>query len=199
MITAIVLAAGESRRTGAVNKLLLPFGGTTLIEHVVGTVVRSEAGAVTVVVGHEAERVRAALAAHPVAFVDNSRYREGMTTSIQAGVRAASPEAQGLMICLSDLPRIETAELNWVMAVFEQAAEAGRRPIVVPTFAGRRGNPVIFSAHYRAALLEHTDMTGCKAVVQRHADAVVEAPMAADHVLHDVDTMDAYQRLLEGS
>ena len=64
MITAIVLAAGESRRMGSANKLLLPFGETTLIEHVVRTVRQSEAGDVIVVLGHEADRVRAVLEGH---------------------------------------------------------------------------------------------------------------------------------------
>ncbi len=196
MITALVLAAGESKRMGTVNKLLLPLGDTTLINHVVGTVQRSAAAEVVVVLGHEAEQVRAALAAQPVSFVYNSHYREGMTTSIQAGVAAASPEAEGFMICLSDLPRIRVADLNQVMAAFAQAAALHEAPIIVPVYEGQRGNPVLFSAAYRPALLAHTEPHGCKTLLTQHHEAVVEVTMSANHVLRDVDTMAAYHQMV---
>ncbi len=197
MITAIVLAAGESRRMGSVNKLLLRFGETTLIERVVRTVRQSEAGDVIVVVGHEADRVRAVLEGRHVTVVENDRYLEGMTTSIHAGVRAASPEATGFMICLSDLPLIEPEELNRLIAAFEQAARDEERPIVVPTFESRRGNPVLFSAFYKPALLEHKELMGCKEIVQQNPHHVLEVAMATDHVLRDIDTMEAYRRLVD--
>ena len=196
MITAIVLAAGESKRTGAVNKLLLPFAGVTLIDHVVRTVCRSDAAEVIVVLGHEADQVRAVLDKHPVSFAYNPRYPEGMTTSIQAGVEAASPEARGFMICLSDLPRIAPAELNRLIAAFEDAAQTQAAPIIVPVFERQRGNPVLFAASYRAALLAHEDRQGCKRIVAQNADAVVEVAMKTPHVLRDIDTMEAYQRLV---
>ncbi len=197
MITAIVLAAGESRRMGSANKLLLPFGETTLIERVVGAARQSEAGDVIVVVGHEADRVRAVLEGHRVTVVENDRYREGMTTSIHAGVRAASPEAAGFMICLSDLPLIEPEELNRLIAAFEQAARDDERPIVVPTFESRRGNPVLFSAFYKPELLDQTGLMGCKEMVKQNPHHVLEVAMATDHVLRDIDTMEAYRRLVD--
>lgn len=193
MISAIVLAAGESRRAGAANKLLLPLGGIPLIDHVVQTVRRADVGEVIVVVGHEADRVQAALAHHPVVFAHNDRYALGMTTSIQAGVRAASAQTQGFLICLSDLPLIEPADLNRLTAAFAEAAPAA--PIVVPVFEGQRGNPVLFAAPYRDALLAHPDLRGCKGLVRHHADAVVEVAMDTDHVLRDIDTMAAYEAL----
>ncbi len=196
MITAIVLAAGESRRMGSANKLLLPFGETTLIERMVRSVRQSEADEVIVVLGHEAEGVRAVLDGHDVVFVENDRYREGMITSIHAGVRAASPEAAGFMICLSDLPLIEPGELNRLIEAFKEAARDDQRPIVVPTFEGRRGNPVLFSVHYKPQLLDHKGLRGGKEIVQQNPDTVLEVAMATDHVLRDVDTMEAYQRLV---
>ena len=195
MITAIVLAAGESRRMGSANKLLLRFGETTLIERVVHTVRQSEAGEVIVVLGHQAEGVRAVLDGHDVVFVENDRYHEGMITSIHAGVRAVSPEATGFMICLSDLPLIEPEELNRLIEAFKEAVR--ERPIVVPTFEGRRGNPGLFPVHYKPQLLDHHGLMGCKEIVQQNPDTVLEVAMATDHVLRDVDTMEAYQRLVD--
>ena len=132
-----------------------------------------------------------------VTIVENDRYPEGMTTSIHAGVRAVSPEAAGFMICLSDLPLIEPEELNRLIAAFEQAARDDERPIVVPTFESRRGNPVLFSAFYKPELLDHTGLMGCKEMVKQNPHHVLEVAMATDHVLRDVDTMEAYQRLVD--
>lgn len=195
MISAIILAAGESTRMGADNKLLLPFGPQPLIGHIAQTVLVSEADEVIVVLGHQADRVREALAAYDVAFAHNPRYREGMTTSIQAGVQAASTEAAGFMICLSDLPMIEPAELNQVMATFREAVRQDARHIIRPVYQGRPGNPVIFSAHYKPAILAHQDLQGCRRIVQQNRALVINVEMATNHVLRDVDTPDAYRAL----
>src|SRR5690606_18924945 len=120
---------------------------------------------------------------------------EGLAASIRAGLEAASRRADGYMICLSDLPLVEPAELNALASAFREAVRAGARPIVVPVHRGRRGNPVVFAAHYRPELLAQRGPGGCKAVVERHPDHVVAVEMAADHVLRDVDTPEAYDDL----
>lgn len=194
-VTAIVLAAGESRRMGAENKLLLPFGAATLIERVVGAVRASAVGEVVVVVGHEAERVRAALREQDVLFAENPHYQEGMTTSIHAGIGAASGTASGFMICLSDLPLIEPDEFDRLLAAFETATADDPRRIVVPVFEGQRGNPVIFPAVYRSDILNQRGVMGCKGLVRQHPERVVEVEMPTDHVLRDADTPEAYARL----
>lgn len=195
MIAAIVLAAGESKRMGDQNKLLLPFRGQPLIAHVVQTVRASDAEEVIVVLGYDADRVRDVLEDDDVIFVHNPRFREGMTTSIHAGVWAAAPDTTGFMICLSDLPLIEPEELNALIAAFEKAHRADERSIVVPVFQGQQGNPVLFSAHYKPDLLAHRGLMGCKGVIKQHREQVVEVAMDRDHVLRDVDTPEAYHHL----
>ena len=195
MIAALVLAAGQSRRMRERNKLLLPFRGRPLIEHVVRTVLASKAAAVVVVLGHEAGRVREALAAYDVQFAHNDRYQEGMTTSIQAGVRAASDDATGFMICLSDLPLIEPDELDRLIDAFERTRPLDEHLIAVPTFEERRGHPVLFSAAYKPDLLAHQEPEGCRQIIRRNPTHVIEVAMPTDHVLRDVDTPEAYDRL----
>ncbi len=196
-VAAIVLAAGSSRRMGGRNKLLLPFGGRPLVRHVVTTILASRADPVLVVLGHEAEAVRAALAELPVTFVYNPRHAEGMTTSIQAGVAAAPADVLGYMICLSDLPLIEAAEYDRLINAFREAHARDPACIVVPEFEGRRGNPVLFAAHYRAAILAEERLTGCRGLVQRHPEHVVRVPMPTDHILQDIDTPKAFAALTE--
>lgn len=195
MISAIILAAGESTRMEHQNKLLLPFGHQPLIGHIVQTVLASEADEVIVVLGHQADRVREALATCEVTFALNPRYREGMTTSIQAGVQAASAETSGFMICLSDLPMIEPAELNQVMAAFRKAMQHDPRHLVRPVHRGKPGHPVIFPAHLKPAILRHQDLHGCQHIVQQNRALLIEVEMATDHVLRDIDTPDAYEAL----
>ena len=106
MLSVILLAAGESRRMGERNKLLLPFRESCFLGHIADQILAAKPDELLVVVGHEQERIREALANGPIQFVENPSYAEGMTTSIRAGIQAASPEATGFMICLSDLPFI---------------------------------------------------------------------------------------------
>ncbi|MGK7905478.1 MAG: NTP transferase domain-containing protein [Hormoscilla sp.] len=197
MISAIVLAAGESTRMGQQNKLLLPFRGQTLIERTVDTVLQSDVGEVIVVLGYDAERVRAVLADRPVKFRQNESYQKGMTTSIQSGVEAADDRTDGFMICLSDLPLIEADELNHLVQAFEEAVKVKPFGIVMPVFEGQRGNPVILSALYKHDILAHQDMQGCKGIIQQNLENVREVEMNTDGVLRDMDTLEDYHKLCQ--
>src|SRR5262245_37290635 len=95
--TAIVLAAGESRRMGAL-KPLLPFGGSTVIETVAGTLLRCPLHEVIVVLGHRAEEIERQLARHPARVVRNADYLKGMLTSVQCGVAAADAQTDWFVI-----------------------------------------------------------------------------------------------------
>jgi len=200
MISAVVLAAGMSKRMGGENKLLLPFRGTTLIGNMVDVVTRAEVGETLVVLGHESERVRAALLGKPVTFVENRDYAEGMGSSVQAGVRAVAPGATGIMICLTDLPLIESAELDRLIGAFEAAAAGDEKSIAVPCHLGQRGNPVLFSARYREEVLStRGPVAGCRGLVKRYPDRVLEVEMMTDHILRDIDTVEDYRRLVGGA
>jgi molybdenum cofactor cytidylyltransferase len=198
MISAILLSAGESKRMGSRNKLLLPFGSTTLIEQSVDHLLGSKAQEVIVVLGHEATRVREVLTGRKLKFVENHHYREGMTSSIQAGLRAIASEANGMMICLSDLPNIDAKEFDTIIDVFEAGSKQNEKLIVVPTHRDKRGNPVIFASHYRAQILSHEEPGGCKGVIEQNLDQVVDAVMSTAHVLEDIDTETQYESRARG-
>lgn len=197
-VTAIVLAAGASKRMGAQNKLLLDYGGRPLVDHTVETVLEAGIDDVVVVIGYEGDRVRNALADRPVRFAENSRYSEGMTTSIHAGVLRARHDSAGYMICPADLPLIDASEYEHLVRRFRQAFASDERSIIVPCHAGHRGNPVILSALYRPEILAYQDMRGCRGLVEQHSGHVVRVEMETDHILIDVDTLEDWSIIRRG-
>ena len=191
MISAIILAAGESRRMGVQNKLLLQIDSEVLIRKFVKSVSNSLVDAVLVVVGFEAEKIKAVLHDQAVKFVENPRYEEGMTTSIQSGVKASSNESTGLMICLADMPFAETSDLNLLIQAFNDYRSTESSLIIVPVFQGKRGNPVLFSEVFRDKILTHKG-EGCREIVRQFPHYVKEISMENDNLLRDIDTPEDY-------
>jgi molybdenum cofactor cytidylyltransferase len=197
MLSAIVPAAGMSTRLGR-NKLLLPFKGQALIAHAVDTLMASEVDEIIVVLGHEADQVRAAIANKEVRFVENPDYRLGLSTSVRAGFAAVPVRTTGIMIYLADQPLLQPGEVDLLIRAFVAAGKANKS-IVVPFFRGQRGNPVIVKATYKSSLLAMTGDTGCRRVIKQNPDQVFTVEMETDHVVRDIDTMEAYDRLFESA
>ena len=197
MISAVILAAGESRRMGKQNKLLLPIGGEALLVKLATSVCASDVGQVLVVIGHEAEKIRRELNEFPLNFVYNPNFSEGMTTSIKYGVKTVSHECDGLLICLGDMPFINTSEINKLIHAFVKNRIKRKDLIVVPVFKRQRGNPVLFSIEFRNDILEHKKEPGCKEVIMKNSDSVIEIEMDNDNILLDVDTLEDLQRAKE--
>jgi molybdenum cofactor cytidylyltransferase len=189
-VAAIVLAAGLSRRMAPRNKLLLPdANGQPMVARVVDAALASAARPVLVVLGHQAEAVKQALAGRPVRFVHAADYAEGLSASLKAGLAALPESACGAMICLGDMPLVTAPLLDRLLAAF--APEDGRR-IVVPMHAGRRGNPVIWDRSLFPEILASVrGDNGARFVLERHADEIVEVEMVDDSVLRDFDTPDS--------
>ncbi len=191
-VSAIVLAAGESKRMAGRNKLLLPLEEKTIVECAVDAILEARVDDVIVVLGHEAAAIQKVLQKRALRFTFNPNFRGGMASSIQAGVAALAPSAQTVMIALADQPLITTAEINFLIAEFARATE---KSIGVPTFNGQRGNPVLFDLRYREELLALQGEVGGKSILARHPEAVLEVALPAGNILVDADTPEAYARL----
>jgi molybdenum cofactor cytidylyltransferase len=176
------------------NKLLLAFEGKALIAQAVDTLLESEVDEIIVVLGHEADKVKEKLRGKQVTFVENSNYRQGMGTSIRAGLGAVSSGATAIMIYLADQPLLEPEDVNRLIGAFAEAREQGKS-IVVPFFHGQRGNPVILDSSYKEAILEVVGEVGCKRVIKRNPDKVLVVEMETDHVVRDVDRIEDYEGL----
>jgi molybdenum cofactor cytidylyltransferase len=186
-----VLAAGRSSRMGS-NKLLAEVAGRPMVTHVVDAALASQARPVVVVTGNEAERVAAALGDRPVQRVHNPDFAAGISGSLKAGLRALGDEVDGALICLADMPRLGAATLDRLIAAFNPVEG---RAICVPTWNGKRGNPVLWSRRFFPAMAELAGDVGARHLIGEHADLVCEVAMADDAVLLDIDTPEALASL----
>jgi molybdenum cofactor cytidylyltransferase len=189
VITAVVLAAGAASRFGS-QKLLAPFHGAALIRRTVENVLASQVSETLVVLGRDGEGVRRALAGLPVRFVTNLDFRSGLSTSLRAGVEAIEPSTLAAIILLGDQPGV-TAD------IVDQLIEEGRRsrrPIVVPEYAGTRGNPVMFDAMIFPELRTIEGDQGARAVIARDPARVATVCFSFE-MPADVDTPEDYARL----
>jgi molybdenum cofactor cytidylyltransferase len=122
----------------------------------------------------------------------NERYREGMLTSVQCGVAAAAPETTWFLVALLDQPAIDPATVTHLI---ETALEAPER-IVIPTFEGRRGHPLLFRADLAPEVLTLSGEIGLRELMQRHPEEILHVPVTSDTVVRDMDTPEEYQREL---
>lgn len=189
-ISGVLLAAGESKRMGRC-KVLLPFGGSTVIEKVSDTMLSSRLDEVIVVVGRDAEEATAKLRGRPVKIALNPAYREGMSTSIVRGLSLTDPQAKAVLFALADQPLIKSRIINQMISAFM----LNNKGIALPVYQGRRGHPVIFSSAYRPELLELKGDVGAREVVAAHPEDVLEVPVDSAGVCADMDTEQEYREL----
>lgn len=191
-IAALILAAGLSRRMGKANKLLAEIDGVPMVVRVADAVLASKASPVIVVTGHEAERVCGALEGRKLGFVHNSDYIEGLASSLRRGLTALSDDVDGVLVCLGDMPRITAVHLDRLIRAFNPVEG---RAICVPTYRGKRGNPVLLSRRFFPEMQRLKGDMGARQLIGQHHEIVAEVEMDDDGVLVDIDSPDKLVKL----
>jgi len=189
MISAILLGAGKSKRMG-VDKLSLPWGRKTIFEHCFEALWRSEVEELVVVLGVRNKEVKNLFEGQKVKVVINPHSNEGMSTSIRRGVQAIDPTCHGILIALGDQPFLKTRTINALIRAFDD----GRKGIIVPSFRGRRGHPVIFHKRYKRELLNLKGDVGGRSIIEKHPEDVRVVPLKSESVVKDVDTWHDYRK-----
>lgn len=195
-VSAILLAAGESRRMGAVNKLTLEVDGEPLLRRTARVLLRAALNEIVVVLGHQAEIARDLLQDLPLRLVNNPHAADGQMSSVHCGMQALREPCDGVMICLSDQPLLETVDIDTLVWAF---LEDCPRSVLVPTFEGRRGNPIVLARRHRVAILAGDRNLGCKRLIEKNPELVWPLPMENDHCVVDLDTPEDYARLFANS
>lgn len=193
-IAGLILAAGQSRRMGAVNKLLAEIDGAPMVVHVADAVLASQAGPVIVVTGHEQETIGEALTGRDVTIVHNPDYADGLSTSLRRGLSALPEDIDGVVVCLGDMPNVTPGHLNQLIDAFDPLAG---RSICVPTFGGKRGNPVLWGRQYFKEILEVAGDVGARHLIGAYDDEVHEVAVPDSGVLLDLDTPQALAAHIE--
>lgn len=191
-LAGIILAAGESSRMGA-DKALLQYGNATFLEHLVSLFL-PRVSPVIVVLGHHAEKIRAALAARSgLQIAVNAEYQAGQLSSLQAGLRALPADSDGALVTLVDHPAVAPSTIDAMIECFRAAGA----PLLIPRYQGRRGHPVLFSRSIFDEILALPSSASAKQVVHAHHHAAVYVDVADPGVLQDVDTPGDYRTLLQ--
>lgn len=189
-VAAIVLAAGQSIRMGE-SKLLALLEGRPLVQRALDSVLRSTASEVVVVLGPEAARVTGTIDLGRARAVVNPNFREGISTSIRAGIRAAAPSAEAYLMVLGDQPFVSTQTLERLIRAWRQ----GDAHLVIPRFDGRRGNPVLVDRSLTAALDSLAGDQGFRVLFNRHEHQILDLDVEDAGVLLDVDTAEQLHTL----
>ena len=187
-IAAVVLAAGRSTRMGGPNKLLAEIARRPLVRIVAEEALASRADPVIVVAGHQRAEVEKALAGLRVRIVHNPDFAEGLGTSLRAGIAAVPADSDAAIVCLGDMPRVDAALMNRLIAAFDPDRGA---LVVVPTFEGKRGNPVLWSRRFFPDLMAIEGDVGARRLIGRYSEAVAEVTVEGKAALIDVDTPEA--------
>jgi molybdenum cofactor cytidylyltransferase len=192
-IAAVVMAAGRSRRMAPHNKLLVADrAGKPMITRVVDNILSSNARPILVVTGHQAEQVEHALGGRPVRYVHAEGYADGLSASLKAGIAAVPPECSAAVVCLGDMPLVTGRMIDRLLSMYDP--DEGRL-IVLPTFRGKQGNPMLWDRRYFPEILEISGDSGARFLVGKYAEFVAEIEMADDAVLRDFDTTESLATL----
>lgn len=190
-VAAILLAAGQSRRMGAF-KPLLPFGNKTVIECCIDYLQEGDVETIVVVLGHRADEIRRRLAGRDVIFAVNPDPNSEMGASIAAGLSQLPDSCQAVLIALSDHPAIPAAVVSRLIETWRNGAR-----LVIPTWQGRGGHPVLVDLSFRSELLNLSSTGGLRALFESHKNDVERVPVDSPFIARDMDTWDDYRALHE--
>ena len=189
-IHAVLLAAGRSERMGRNNKLLLNVDGIPLVRKSAINILNSNVTSITVVTGFDENKIVNALSGLNVNFVNNINFREGLSSSLKAGLANITPTPSAVIICLADMPKIQPEHINQLIENFDSLKGW---EICIPTNNGKRGNPVLIGSRFFPYIFETSGDFGAKQVMKQHSDKIVEVEIGTSDIHFDIDTQDEYE------
>ncbi len=188
-LAAIVLAAGQSRRMGEDNKLLIPVGDNPMIVHAVASACGSKADPVIVVTGYQAELVGQAVKDFDITLVHAEDYADGLSRSLAKGLEAVPVDADGVVVCLGDMPRIRSGHIDRLLDAFRPGG------ICVSEYEGERGNPVLLDRCYFDEMKSIEGDRGARNLIRRFDASVRDVSMDDAAPLIDVDRPEDLARI----
>jgi len=215
VISAVVLAAGESSRFNAKIKALLKINETTFIEKIIQDLLSTEVSELIVVFGAHFgeiinhinipgfEELKPVLSDsrdrynlnNNIKLILNRRWKKGQLSSLREGIKNLSPESEGVLFTLVDHPLVERKTYNTLISTWKENPHC----IVIPTFMGRKGHPAIFPQRLYSSLLEEQLAGGARDLIYREIDSVLFVPISDRGVITDIDTMEDYKTIIRNN
>lgn len=193
MISAIILAAGESKRMGQ-PKMLLPWGEATVLTHVISVFQKAGLEDILVVTGGAREQVEKLISSQKVRTVFNEEYAETeMLSSIQRGIKAMTHQTQAILIGLGDQPQVQERSVRMVCDAFVE----GKSKIIVPSYHMRRGHPWLLARPLWDELLGVSSPQSPRDFLNAHLKEINYVIMDDPNILADLDTPEDYARWWE--
>src|SRR5260221_560784 len=172
-IAALLLAAGSTRRMGAPNKLVATIDGIPLVRIAAEAALASHVVSLTVVTGYAPQEIEAALDGLERAVIHNLDFADGLSTSLRAGVASLPADADGVVVLLADMPEVTASIIDRLIERFRPDG------ILVPTFGGKRGNPVVWPRRFFADLMAASGDTGGRALIESQRGRLHQAEVGA--------------------
>ena len=192
-VSAVVLAAGSSTRfAGDTPKQLTAIDGTSMVRRVAQAALASKASEVIVVTGFQQARVASEVKGLTVHTVYNRRFQQGLSTSVKTGLWAVSDRSSAVLFIPCDQPHLDTTSLDLLVEAYRR----GRGSVLVPSYRGRRGAPVLFDRKFFAELAAISGDEGGRQILLRHPAEVVEVELQDEAPLHDFDTVEELEALV---
>ncbi len=191
-ISAIILAAGESRRMGK-PKMLLPFGDTSIIAKLANSAILSRIDKTIVVLGSDHVEISKQIQDYPLETVYNEAYKEGMLSSVQAGLSNLNDKTEAIMVLLGDQPMIGSNIMNKLIETYRTSW----KEIIVATYKGKRGHPILFGSKYKSVVMELSKENSLKDLLLAYPEDIAEMETDSPEILRDIDTEKDYKEELK--
>jgi len=190
MISAILLAAGQSKRMHGENKLTKEIQGIPLIKHSVKNILASSINELIVVLGYQKETIEKLINNNDkIKFVFNKDFESGMASSIKTGLNHLSKKTEFFFICLGDMPMVDSYIYNQLIK------SKNSKEIIVPTYKGQQGNPVLFDKSMKEKIINISGDGGAKKILELNKDKILNLEINDQNIIKGFDTQDNFNSL----
>ena len=190
MISAILLAAGQSKRMIDENKLTKKVQGIPLIKHSVKNILASSVDELIIVLGYQKEIIEKLIDKNEkIKFVFNKDFESGMASSIKAGLNNLSEKTEAFFICLGDMPMVNHDIYNQLIK------SKDKKEIIIPTYKGQQGNPVLFDKSMKEKIMDITGDVGAKKILELNKDKILNLEINDQNITRGFDTRDNFNHL----
>ncbi|PPR15226.1 MAG: Nicotine blue oxidoreductase [Alphaproteobacteria bacterium MarineAlpha9_Bin3] len=184
-ISSIILAAGQSNRMQNINKLLIKIKNKSMIQKIIESSLESMINNTVVVLGHDSENLLKLLNNKNITTIINKEYKNGQSSSLQAGISALPEDCDAAIILLADMPDITPSIINQLIVNYNPSEN---KSIIIPTYKNKRGNPVLIDREFFPDILLINGDKGAKDIIKANKKYIKEIPQKESFVLKDIDT-----------